>query len=74
MSEAARLAFEQDAKTREGGAYADVDLSLSRTEHGYINPVWHADWLLWRRAWNAGVAAGVWRPDGVKVLSEGRDA
>lgn len=57
--EAARQAFEQDAKTRDRAAYADVPLKDTRTEHGYINPSWHADWLLWKRAWDAASGAGI---------------
>jgi hypothetical protein len=58
--EAAREAFEWDAKTRDGGAYGDTNLSDTRTMTGYVNPSWSADWRLWLRAWNAarGVKGG----------------
>jgi hypothetical protein len=66
-AEAARIAFEQDAKTRDGGAYGDVDLSQARTTTGYVNPNWHADWLLWERSWKEALAAaGVAIPDGAQ--------
>lgn len=55
--EAARIAFEQDAKLIQGGAYADVDLRGTRTPTGYMNPSWSEDWRLWKRAWDAALGS-----------------
>lgn len=62
MSEAARIAFEADAERR----YASIHLRTTRTDGGYINPVWNGEWLLWQRAWNAGVAAAL----GMEVIND----
>jgi hypothetical protein len=47
--EAARTAFEQDARTRYPG------LRLIRHCDGYVNPGWDGEWRAWLRSWNAAV-------------------
>jgi hypothetical protein len=67
LEQLARIAFEHDAKQRDGGVYDFLKLSETRTATGYINPSWNGDWKLWWRAWNAALSAPV-AASGVSAL------